>query len=79
MDEQMIVNQAVDRYNRLVDILRSETLKDEDAAFLRGQMLELMLLVYALDKQAIARLTECPGDTKTQDVSATRLITVNLN
>ena len=79
MDEQMIINQAVDRYHRLDEILRSQILKDEHAAFLRGRMLELILLIYTLDEQAIVRLTESPVDTKPEMVSVIRLIRVNLN
>jgi len=58
MDEQIIVNQAVNRYHRLDEILRSQLLEDEDAAFLRGRKFELTLLIYTLDEQAMARLTE---------------------
>ena len=79
MDEQMIINQAVDRYHRLDGILRSQMLKDEEAAFLRGRMLELMLLIYTLDEQAILRLLESPVDTKPEMVNIIRLIGVNLN
>jgi len=79
MDEQMIINQAVDRYHRLDGILRSQRLKYAEAAFLRGRMLELMLLSYTLDEQAILRLTESPVDTKPQMVNAIKLIRVNLN
>ncbi len=80
MDEQMIINQAVDRYHRLDEILSNEILSDENKAFLQGRMLELMLLIYTLDERAIARLTECPEDTKPENVSvAIRLMKVNLN
>jgi len=80
MDEQMIINQAVDRYHSLDGILSNEILSDENKAFLQGQMLELMLLIYILDKQAIGRLTECPEDTEPENVRvAIRLIRVNLN
>jgi len=79
MDEQMIINQAVDRYHRLDGILKSQMLKHEEATFLRGRMLELTLLIHTLDKQAIVRLTESPVDTKPQMVSTIRLIRVNLN
>jgi len=58
MDEQIIVNQAVGRYHRLGEILRSQMLEDKDAAFLRGREFELTLLIYSLDEQATARLTE---------------------
>lgn len=58
MDEQIIVNQAVDRYHRLDEILRSQMFEGEDAAFLRGRKFELTLLIYSLDEQAMARLTE---------------------
>lgn len=78
MDEQTIINQAVDKYHRLDGILRSQTLKDEEAAFIRGQMLELMLLICTLDGQAILRLLESPVDTKPEMVNV-RLIKVNLN
>jgi len=79
MDEQMIINQAVDRYHRLDGILRSQVLKDEEAAFLLGRMLELMLLICTLDEQAIVRLLESPLDTKSEIVSVIRVIRVNLN
>ena len=80
MDKQMIINQAVDRYHRLDEILSNEILSDENKAFLQGRMLELMLLIYTLDEQAIARLTERPEDTELENVSvAIRLIRVNLN
>lgn len=80
MDERVIINQAVDRYNKLVGILRNEILKDEDAAFLQGRMLELLLLIYTLDEQAILRLTERLADTKPENVDVnTSLIRVYLN
>jgi len=80
MDKQMIINQAVDRYHRLDEILSNEILSDENKAFLQGRMLELMLLIYTLDERAIARLTERPEDTKPENVSvAIRLVRVNLN
>ena len=69
MDKQMIVNQTVSRYHRLDEILRSQMLNEEDVAFLRGRKLELMLLIYTLDEQAIVRLTESPVDTKPEIVS----------
>ena len=76
----MIINQAVGRYHRLDGILSNEILSDENKAFLQGRMLELMLLIYTLDKQAIGRLTECPEDTEPENVRvAIRLIRVNLN
>ncbi len=78
MDGKMIINQAVDRYHRLDGILRSQMLKDEEAAFLRGRMLELMLLIHTLDEQAILRLLESPVDTQPEMVNV-RLIRVNLN
>lgn len=78
MDKQAIINRAVDRYHRLDGILRSQMLKYEEATFLRGRMLELMLLIYTLDEQAIERLTENPADTKPEMVSVIRL-RVNLN
>ena len=56
MEEQMIYNQAVDRYHRLDEILGSQMLKDEDAAFLRGRKFELMLLIYAYNKTNISTL-----------------------
>ena len=56
MDEQMIYNQAVDRYHRLDVILRSQILEDEDAAFLRGRKFELMLLIYAYSKTSSSTL-----------------------
>lgn len=80
MDERVIINQAVDRYNKLVGILRNEILKDEDASFLQGRMLELLLLIYTLDEQAILRLTERLVDTKPENVDVnTSLIRVYLN
>ncbi len=79
MDEQTIINQAVDKYHRLDGILRSQMLKDEEAAFLRGQMLELMLLICTLDEQAIVRLLESLVDTKPETVNAIRVIKINLN
>jgi len=80
MDERVIINQAVDRYNKLFGILRNETLKDEDASFLQGRMLELLLLIYTLDEQAILRLTERLVDTKPENVNInTNLIRVYLN
>ena len=80
MNERVIINQAVDRYNKLVGILRNEILKDEDAAFLQGRMLELLLLIYTLDEQAILRLTERLADTKPENVDVnTSLIRVYLN
>ena len=78
MDGKTIINQAVDKYHRLDDILRSQTLKDEEAAFIRGQMLELMLLIYTLDEQAILRLLESPVNAQPEMVNV-RLIKVNLN
>jgi len=78
MDEQAIINQAVDRYHGLDGILRSQMLKDEEAAFLRGRMLELMLLICTLDEPAILRLLEGPVDTQPEMVNV-RLIKVNLN
>ena len=79
MDEQKIINQAVDRYHRLDGMIRSQMLKDEEEAFLRGRMLELMLLIYTFDEQAIVRLTESPVDTKPEIVRVIRLMKVNLN
>ncbi len=79
MDEQTIINQAVDKYHRLDDILRSQTLKDKEAAFLRGRMLELMLLICTLDEQAILQLLESPVDTQPGMVNAVRVIKINLN
>jgi len=79
MDEQMIINQAVDRYHRLDGILKSQMLKDEEAAFLRGRMLELMLLICTLDEPAIVRLLESPADTKPEMVGSIRFVRVNLN
>ncbi len=79
MDKQTIVNQAVNKHHRLDEILRSQKLKEEDAAFLRGRKLELMLLIHTLDEQAIVQLTESPVDTKPEIVSIIRLIRVNLN
>lgn len=80
MDERVIINQAVDRYNKLVRILRNEILKDEDSAFLQGRMMELLLLIYTLDEQAILRLTERLVDTKPENVNInTSLIRVYLN
>jgi len=80
MDEKVIINQAVDRYNKLVGILKNEILKDEDASFLQGRMLELLLLIYTLDEQAILRLTERLADTKPESIDVnTNLIRVYLN
>ncbi len=79
MDEQVIINQAVDRYHRLEGILRNEILSDEKKAFLQGRILELILLIYTLDKRAVARLTELPVDTKTENVCVIRLIRVKPN
>ena len=79
MDEQTIINQAVDTYHRLDGILRSPMLKDEEAAFLRGRMLELMLLICTLDEQAIVRLLKSTVDTKPEMVGVVRVIRVNLN
>lgn len=80
MDEKVIINQAVDRYNKLVGILKNEILKDEDASFLQGRMLELLLLIYTLDEQAILRLTERLADTKAESIDVnTNLIRVYLN
>jgi len=79
MDEQTIVNHAVDRYHRLDEIRRSQMLGEEEVAFLRGRMLELMLLIYTLDEQAIVQLLENSVDTKPEMVSVIRLIRVNLN
>jgi len=80
MDEKVIINQAVDRYNKLVGIVRNEILKDEDASFLQGRMLELLLLIYTLDEQAILRLTERLADTKPESIDVnTNLIRVYLN
>ncbi len=79
MGEQMIVDRAVDRYQRLDEILRSKMLKDEHAAFLQGRKLELMLLIYNLDEQAIVRLTESSTDAKPEMVSLSSLREVNPN
>ncbi len=79
MDEQMIINQAVDSYHRLDGVLRSQMLKDEEAAFLRGRMLELMLLICTLDEQAIVRLLESTVDTKPEMLGVIKLVRVNLN
>jgi len=80
MDERVIINQAVDRYNKLVGILRNEILKDEDSAFLQGRMMELLLLIYTLDEQATLRLTERLVDSKPENVNInTSLIRVYLN
>jgi len=79
MNEKMIINQAVDRYHRLDGILRNQMLKGEEAAFLRGRMLELMLLICTLDEQVIVRLLESPVDTQPETVNVVRLIRVNLN
>ena len=79
MNEQMIINQAVDTYRRLDRILSSQMLKDEEAAFLRGRMLELMLLIYTLDEQAIVRLLERPVETELETVSDIKLIRISLN
>ena len=79
MDEQTLINQTVDTYHRLDGILRSQVLKDEESAFLRGRMLELMLLICTLDEQAIVRLLDSTVDTKPETVGITRAIKVNLN
>jgi hypothetical protein len=80
MDEKVIINQAVDRYNKLFGILRNATLKDEDASFLQGRMLELLLLIYTLDEQAISRITERLADTKAENIEVnTNLLRVFLN
>ncbi len=79
MDEQTIINQAVDKYHRLDGILKSQMLKDEEAAFLRGRILELMLLICTLDEQAIVRLLESPVDTEPETVDVIRVMRVNLN
>lgn len=80
MDERVIINQAVDRYNKLFGILRNATLKDEDASFLQGRMLELLLLIYTLDDQALLRITERLADTKAENVEVnTNLLRVYLN
>ena len=79
MEEQMIYNQAVDRYHRLDVILGSQMLKDEDAAFLRGRKFELMLLIYAFDEQAIMQLPESPLDAQPETVNISRLREVNSN
>lgn len=64
MDEQAIINQVVDKYHRLEGILRNRILSDEKKAFLQGRMLELILLIYTLDEQALVRLAELSGDTE---------------
>ena len=80
MDKQMIINQAVDRYRRLDEILSNEILSDENKAFLQGQMLELLRLIYTSDERAITRLTECPEDTEPENIRvAIRLLRVSLN
>ena len=79
MDEQTIVIQAVDRYHRLNELLRSHMLREEEVAFIRGRMLELMLLIYTLDEQAIVQMLESSVDTKPEMVSVIRRIRVNLN
>jgi len=79
MDEQTIIDQAVDRYHRLDGILKSKILKDEQVAFLQGRMLELMLLIYILDEQAIVRLTESPMEIQPEMFSVIRLTRDNLN
>ena len=61
MDKQIIINQAVKRYRGLDEILRRKMPEDEEAAFLQGRMLELMLLIYALDEQAIVLNLEGKG------------------
>jgi hypothetical protein len=79
MNEQMIINQAVDTYHRLDRILSNQVLKNEETAFLRGRMLELMLLICALDEQAIVRLLERPVETELETVSDIKLIRISLN
>ena len=79
MGEQMIVDRAVDRYQRLDEILRSKMLKDEHAAFLQGRKFELMLFIYNLDEQAIVQLTDSSVDAKPEMVGLSRLREVNSN
>ena len=79
MDDQTIVIQAVNRYHRLNELLRSQMLREEEVAFIRGRMLELMLLIYTLDEQAIVQMLESSVDTKPEMVSVIRRIRVTLN
>jgi len=76
---EMIINQAVDKYHRLDEILRNQMLEGEDAAFLRGRKFELMLLIYTLDEQVVVPLTENPVDDKPEMVSLSLLREFNLN
>lgn len=79
MDKQMIINDAVDRYHKLEGILREKILEDEQAAFTRGRMLELTLLIYTLDERAILRLVESPLDTESEMVRALKILRVYSN
>ncbi len=64
MDERMVINQVVDRYHRLEEILRNKILSADKRSFLQGRMLELILLIYTLDERALVRLTGLPADIK---------------
>jgi hypothetical protein len=55
MDEQMLIKRTVKKYQRLDEVLKSRALNDEEAAFLRGRMLELMSLIHTLDEHVTAR------------------------
>lgn len=79
MDKQMIINDAVDRYHKLEGILREKILEDEQAAFTRGRMLELTLLIYTLDERAILRLVESPLNTESEMVRALKILRVYSN
>lgn len=79
MDEQMIVKWAVDKYQILDGVLRSQLLIDEDAAFLRGRKFELMLLICILDEQAIVRLAQSLPGAKPEMVSISKVREINLN
>ena len=79
MNEEIIVGRAIDRYKRLDEIIRSRMLKDEEVAFIQGRKLELMLLIHALDEQAISRLAESLADTEPEMVNISGPGEVNLN
>ncbi|MFC1990022.1 hypothetical protein ACFLVW_05640 [Chloroflexota bacterium] len=79
MEKQMIINRAVASYQRLDELLRSKMLKDEHAAFLQGRKLELILLIYSLDEQALTWLTESATDVKPEMISLSGLREINFN
>ena len=79
MNEEIIVDRAIDRYQRLNELLISGALKDEQVAFLQGRMFELMLLINTLDEQALVRLTEGLVDTDAERVNISGLRQIDLN